>query len=298
MKIIKSLNTKQIIIYMNILFRAKGRLGNALFRYLGCTIFSLKYNLPYVTQPVNIIHKNDISGNITDYIFKLPWDDMLFDQFIEFDKKGEYPPLPNSIHIEFVGFYQHDTIYKKYKNEILEYIRINKEKHYVITDGVNAGDGNKEKFYLKDIIDTPFNFSKFYDFVLHIRLGDKVDYGITLSIEAIKNFIKTIEIPSNSCIVVNTPKNEYENNFLDEIVEYIHSTKKVKIKIESNSIITDFHIMKNAKTLACSVSTISWCAAYFSKRIKKCYMPDYTKEINPFGKCKKPIDNTELYDYN
>ena len=96
MKIIKSLNTKQIIIYMNILFCAKGRLGNALFRYLGCTIFSLKYNLPYVTQPVTSINRRDISGNITDYIFKLPWDDMLFDQFIEFDKKGEYPPLPKS----------------------------------------------------------------------------------------------------------------------------------------------------------------------------------------------------------
>ncbi len=30
--------------------------------------------------------------------------------------------------------------------------RKNKEKHFVFTDGVNAGDGNYEKFYLKDII--------------------------------------------------------------------------------------------------------------------------------------------------
>ncbi len=279
---------------MNILFCVKGRLGNALFRYLACTVFSLKYNLPYVTQPVTSINKRNISG---EYEYRIPWDDKLFDQFIEFDKKSEYPLLPNSIHIAFTGCYQHDPLYKKYKNEILKYIIKNKEEHYVITDGVNAGDGNQEKFYLKDIIDTPFNFNKFYDFVLHIRLGDKVDYGITLSIDAIKNLIKKLEISSNSCIVINRPKNENENNFLNEIVEYIHNTKKVKIKIESNSIITDFHIMKNAKTLVCSVSTISWCAAYFSKRIKKCYMPDYPKEINPYGKCKNPIDNTELYNY-
>ncbi len=282
---------------MNVLFCTKGRLGNALFRYLACTVFSLKYNLPYVTQPVTSINRRNISGNISEYVYRIPWDDKLFDQFIEFDKKSEYPPLPKSIHIKFTGFYQHDAIYKKYKNEILEYIRKNKKKHYVITDGVSAGDGNREKFYLKDIIDTPFDFDKFYDFALHIRLGDMVAIGTTLSIDALKNLIKKIEIPSNSCIVINRPKNKYENTFLNEIVEYIHNTKKVKIKIESNSIITDFHIMKNAKTLVCSVSTISWCAAYFSKRIKRCYMPDYPKEINPYGKCKNPIDNTELYNY-
>ena len=41
MKIIKNLNTKQIIIYMNILFM-QGRLGNTLFRYLGCAIFFIE----------------------------------------------------------------------------------------------------------------------------------------------------------------------------------------------------------------------------------------------------------------
>ena len=196
----------------------------------------------------------------------------------------------------FNGYYQHDIIYRKYKKELLEYIEKNKE-HYVLTDGVNAGDGNRETFYLKDIVNTPKQFNKYYEFCLHIRLGDKVMLRQTLSIEAIKNLIKKIEIPSNSCIVVNTPKNEYENNFLNELIEYITKTKQIKINIESNNIITDFHIMKNAKILACSVSTISWCAAYFSKRIKKCYMPDYPKEVNGSGYCKKPIDNTELYNY-
>ncbi len=95
---------------MNVLFCTKGRLGNALFRYLACTVFSLKYNLPYITQPVTSINKDDISGNITEYIYILPFDDMLFDQFIEFDKKGEYPPLSKSIHIKFTGFYQHDAL--------------------------------------------------------------------------------------------------------------------------------------------------------------------------------------------
>ena len=104
---------------MNILFCVKGRLGNALFRYLACTVFSLKYNLPYVTQPVTSINKRNISG---EYVYRIPWDDKLFDQFIEFDKKSEYPPLPNSIHFAFTGFYQHDSIYKSFLKDINEFI--------------------------------------------------------------------------------------------------------------------------------------------------------------------------------
>ena len=282
---------------MYVLFYAKGRLGNALFRYLGCTIFSLKYNLKYVCDNVTNINRRDVSGNISEYQYLIPFNDHAFDQFIEFDKTGQYPPLPAAIHYGFCGFYQHDTIYKKYKNEILEYIRKNKKKHYVVTDGVNPGDGNNQKFYLADIIDTPFNFNKFYDFALHIRLGDQVKYKAAICIDDIKNIVDKINIPSNSCIVINKPKTDFEKDFLNNITKYINTKKNINIVIESNDIITDFHIMKNVKTLVCSISTISWCAAYFSNRIKKCYMPDYPREINTYGKCKTPIDNTELYNY-
>ena len=51
--------------------------------------------------------------------------------------------------------------------------------------------------------------------------------------------------------------------------------------------------MKEANTLICSMSTLSWCAAFFSDKIQKCYMPDYEIKVN--STCKKPIDNTELY---
>tara|TARA_B100000902_G_scaffold391200_1_gene441467 strand:+ start:3787 stop:4635 length:849 start_codon:yes stop_codon:yes gene_type:complete len=274
---------------MNAIFVIKGRLGNAIFRYLGCTIFAIKYNLKY--SPIGI---RSFGVSITDDIFN---------QFIKFDKLNKYPPLYDNItNYKFDGYYQHDDIYKKYKTEITEYINKYKNEHYVITDGINAGDGKYEKFYLKDIVNTPENFNKYYDFVLHIRLGDRVNNdlhsGTTLSIKGIKNLVKKISIPSNSCIVVNTPKSKYEKKFLSEVIEYINYTNKIEIKVESNDVITDFHIMKNSKTLVCSISTLSWCAAYFSKKIQKCYMPDYPKRVNEFGYCKKPIDNTELYDWH
>jgi len=266
---------------MSVVFQTKGRLGNALFRYFGCSLFCLKYNLKYKTH-----------GGYNSII-----KDNTFIDWIEKDKQNIIPNINTNLNYLFNGYYQHDFFYRKYKKELLEYMKKNKD-HYVLTDGINAGDGNIQKFYIKDIMNTPDNFNKYYEFALHIRLGDKVNHGITLTIDAIKNLLKKINIPNNSCIVVNKPKNDYEKNFINELVHYINNNKKFKINIENNNdILTDFHIMKNAETLVCSVSTISWCAALLSNKIKKCYMPDYPYKINTEGHCKKPIKNTELYDY-
>jgi hypothetical protein len=51
--------------------------------------------------------------------------------------------------------------------------------------------------------------------------------------------------------------------------------------------------MKESEILICSKSTLSWCSAFFSKTIIKCYLPDYNISNN--STCKYPIDNTELY---
>ena len=39
---------------MKFVFIAKGRLGNAIFRYMGCVIFCIKYNGEYTTTTSNI----------------------------------------------------------------------------------------------------------------------------------------------------------------------------------------------------------------------------------------------------
>ena len=55
--------------------------------------------------------------------------------------------------------------------------------------------------------------------------------------------------------------------------------------------------MKSAKEVVCSMSTLSWIAAYFSKTIHTCYIPNYNFEES--RKCqtfKYPLKNTILYD--
>ena len=56
---------------------------------------------------------------------------------------------------------------------------------------------------------------------------------------------------------------------------------------------TDYYIMKEAELLICSKSTLSWCAAFFSDKINKCFIPDY--DITPNSTFKRPIENTEMY---
>jgi hypothetical protein len=83
---------------MKFVFIAKGRLGNAIFRYMGCTIFCIKYNGEYTTKTNNI-----------NYII----DDKLFSEIIKTNislQDGNYL---------LSDFYQHDTIYKNIKHKLL-----------------------------------------------------------------------------------------------------------------------------------------------------------------------------------
>jgi len=264
---------------MSVCFQIKGRLGNALFRYLGCSLFCIKYEFKF-----NINRNTNNSFNDDDFI-----------KFIRDDTENKNI-TPQKTKYLFDGYYQHDMIYRKYKEKLFEYMKRNPE-HFILTDGINAGDRRHEKFYIKDILNTPSTFNKFYDLVIHIRLGDKINTNHTLKQQSIKDLIKKLTIPINSCIVVETLKNEYERNFIEKLKIYIKKLHGLDIKIESNDILTDYYIMKNAKILICSVSTISWFAAFISDKIEKCYMPDYPQHINSVGYCKYPIENTELYPY-
>tara|TARA_Y100000389_G_scaffold202084_1_gene246486 strand:+ start:999 stop:1790 length:792 start_codon:yes stop_codon:yes gene_type:complete len=261
---------------MNFIFIAKGRLGNAIFRYMGCLVMCIKYNGKYST----II--NNINYRINDKIFL----DLI---------SNENSKIADGNYL-MTDYYQHDTIYKNYKKLIIDFI--NENNHIVVTDGIKAGDGNKQIFNMKDIITTPKNFDKIYDIVFHIRLGDKVNSNHTISLERILNLINNFKDISYSkiCILCDECKSDYEENFINSVKNRLNLKFKKNVIFESNDILTDFYIMSNCKILVCSVSTLSWVAAFFSKTIEKCYMPNHnTKITNEFCTCYYPIDNTELY---
>jgi len=188
-------------------------------------------------------------------------------------------------------YYQHDKIYKLFKQQIVNFIKKN-PTHYVLTDGVAAGDNNNEKFYMKDILITPTSFNKRYKNVLHIRLEDFVKHNLYLKVERICALLDKNILTDNICIVCKKPTTEFENQYIHQLIQHAKN-KNLNVLLEHNDTITDFYIMKEAEVLICSKSTLSWCAAFFSDKIQKCYLPDYTE--TPNSTCKAPIDNTELY---
>jgi hypothetical protein len=261
---------------MRFVFQVNGRLGNAIFRYMACSVLCIKYKGEYSTSihNINLILNNNIFNEI--FLNRLTL------------QEGNY--LLNE-------WYQHDTIYKKYKSQIIDFI--NKNNHIVITDGITAGDGKRQEFLMKTIINIPINFNKIYDMVFHIRLGDKVNINLTISLEKILNLIQNIQYGEYNSIAIVCDKCEtqYEKTFIKTVMEKLHTKFNKNIILESNDILTDFYIMSSCKILVCSVSTLSWCAAFFSKTIEKCYMPKHNTSItNPHCNCYYPIDNTELYD--
>lgn len=256
---------------MKINFTVKGRLGNAIFRYLASTILCIYYNCEYV---VNNIQNN----NCSDELFCL----------ITNNKDKNF----GIISFNMTEYYQHDSIYKNNKKQIFDFINKHPD-HYVLTDGINAGDGRNEKFYMINILNTPNSFTKKYKNVLHVRLEDFVSLNLFLPNERIINLLKNDIIKEELCIVCKKLETEFEHKYILNIVEYLKN-KNINVIIESNDVLTDYYIMKEAELLICSKSTLSWCAAFFSENIQQCYLPDYDIQPNIMT-CKSPIDNTILY---
>jgi hypothetical protein len=256
---------------MEVNFIILGRLGNAIYRYMAAVIVCIIYNGTYF---VNNNQREILSDNNFSEIF-------LNNKKVNINSVNMY------------GYYQHDTIYKNNKNQIIDFIKKNPD-HYILTDGINAGDGNNEKFYMINILNTPSSFTKRYKNVLHVRLEDFVMHNLYIKKERIIELLQKIDIDDNKiCIVCKKPETEFEKTYILNIEEFFKN-KNINVIIESNDVLTDYYIMKEAEVLICSKSTLSWCAAFFSDKIQQCYLPDY--EIQPnIMTCKSPIDNTILY---
>ena len=265
---------------MNIIFCTRGRLGNAIFRYLAASVMCIQFDGTYYTQYDNIPTNSFQTITYNDDDFNNISAKLLLDTNID---------IQHNLIME--SFYQHDAIYKKYKKQIFDFIR-NNPQHYVVTDGILSGDNNCQRFLMKDILDSPANFSKKYKNVLHIRLEDFVSIDLVIKPDRIISLFDNNIYIHDICIVCKEPTTQFEYSHLDVIQKYLQS-KDITVFIEHNDILTDYNIMKSAEMLICSNSTLSWCAAFFSISIQKCYLPDYTNSSN--STCKYPIDNTELY---
>jgi len=252
----------------------KGRLGNALFRYFAIVLL-LRYNTHLTYGGINI-HRQKVML-LGDNLYK----DIISNNCFELTN------IDNNL--LFNGYYQLQEI-ANYRDKLKLFLQDNQE--HIIYNYPH------EEFKIGDIINKPVNLSR-YDIVLHIRLEDFVNNQEFINCECIINLLNNLTTDfftnNNTAIVLNKPKTSFELNYIEQIKTWF-DTNNISINIESNDILTDFHIMKEAKKLICSNSTISWCAALLSDNIDICYMPDYKiRTDRTHQTLKYPIKNTVLY---
>jgi len=279
------------------IFNHSGRFGNAVFRYMAYVVLqkgsnNFKYIIDTDFSKLKNINTHDETVAKTTTVIN---EDNFFD-FINTENPDNpnVSKLPTNTNISLHGYFQYDKIYLQNKSYILNFIEQHKNEHLVRTDN--------ETYLTKHIIDDMLlEPSKRYENVIHIRLGDfngrpdfiETEYMLQL-------FDKTKEIfYKKTAIVIETPTSDVDIKYLNTILEWFIQNNMPIPVVESNDMLTDYNIMKQAKVIISSMSTLCWAAAYFSKSLEKIYMPNYNFfeiEDRKNGYFKTPIENTILYD--
>jgi len=255
----------------------QGRYGNAIFRYLASSLFCILYN---GTRTYN---QDECNSNISDTDFNIWFEKVL---------SGELPVINTSKNYVFYGYFQHDAIFLKYKKLLIDHIKQN-PGDLLITDGYKPGGSGIYHYAITSYNSIGLLVANTYipkhDVVVHLRLEDFVFVNQALHPKCIADVLETMK-DQEICFVVNKPTTSFEHKYIEFFKNRFH------IVCESNDPVTDYHIMKNAKTLVCSRSTMCWAASFFSDSLETVYFPNYIHPNHPHETFKRPIENTIPYD--
>ena len=95
-----------------------GRFGNKIFQLLGSILYS-------------IIYKCEITNNnLSNYYHQIITDDIFIHWANEIIKNNSLVQFPSNI-FEFNGFYQHDTIFNKFKKELIAFLLAHPESELI-----------------------------------------------------------------------------------------------------------------------------------------------------------------------
>jgi glycosyl transferase family 25 len=289
------------------IFNQSGRFGNAIFRYMAYVMLQKDTtNFKYI---LDTDFSNICDTNVETCIKPKPTitinEDNFFD-FINTENLDNNPDnhdnldnpnvskLPDNTNVSLQGYFQYDKIYLQNKDYILDFIEQHKNEHLVRTDN----ETYLTKYIIDDMLLEP---AKIYENVIHIRLGDFNGRPDFIETEYMLQLFATIKdiFYKKTAIVIETPTSDVDINYLNTILVWFKENSIPIPVIESNDMLTDYNIIKQAKTVISSMSTLCWAAAYFSKSLEKIYMPNYNFfdiEDRKNGYFKTPIENTILYN--
>ena len=321
----------------HIVFIPSGRLGNAFFRYMACAIINIHNpTMTYILKkdfPVssssdteydyyagldyegNDTYKNDSSAvgynTLGFYKHTIDLENLTSNLYINktnghglYVKKNltlsdetflkQYHKKMKYFNVFVDGFFHYDHIYLKYKTQLLHYMKEHQEAHYIQTD-------NNQFFLIRELLEElPLPNEKIYDIVIHLRLSDFKGRQDFIEVEYYLKLFETLDFNGKKiCLLYEPLQNKEDILFIDEIKDWFQKNCTEPLYCESNSLMVDFNIMKQCKTLICSMSTLAWSAAYLSQQLQHCYMPNYnfyTIPYRKYGFFHKPIENTTFYE--
>lgn len=264
---------------MKVIEIPNGRLGNGIFRYLAAVLLQIKYGAQRIYNQSECYKTQTVVINDDNYV-----------QLLSSIEKNR--TLFENITIMLNGYFQFD-MYSASKDKILKFLREHPN------DIIYGTDLNRRLIQnrVEELIHSPEDLRK-YDIVIHVRLEDFMTTDNMIHPKTLVKVINEIASENNTprtpvaAIVCNKITTEIEKKY----IQYIYDHSKLSLFFESNDVITDFHIMKHARILVCSLSTLSWCAALLSENIQKVYVPK--NKSCGHQTFLRPIENTILYENN
>lgn len=217
-------------------FLPKGRGGNQLFIYFASRIYAEihKFNLiGAIETPLIRVKPNRVYGKILEKYTSYTIQDE--DYLPELQEYNYYGPGEYT----FSGYHQVDEYFVKYKDLVLSFI--------------------------DEVIEPiPGRIS------LHVRLGDYYCPGgrhLIINPDYYMHALKQIERVKDLeiCIIVDTPKYNWERVYLDKLMKKLKKSGIADIKTISGSPRSDFIFIAQSERIIASNSTFCYWAAFFSK---------------------------------
>jgi hypothetical protein len=245
----------------------RGRFGNICFQALASILLKIITGAEIVLDPKLLEEEHKII------------DDDLFLSWINSDFEYSVKNLDKNCDYKLYGYFQHDSLYKKYMKEILDYIKNNLEEVIYKSDDTI--------YYLKDIIHSPKGDYSQYNTVVHLRIADYIDYDLIIDPRSLDNILEKCEKPI--LFVHEEPKSELEKAYIKYFDKYSGNNY-------INNMLESYSILRTARNIVGINSTFSFLAILFNSSYDKVYVPiNKNKDIH-VTLCGP--SNCEIYDYN
>lgn len=233
-------------------YECGGRLGNCVFPYVLCILYQHMYGHRYVNHP----QPNELRITDKEYLHY-------------FSTKGPELVLPNiQANLVFTGYFQHDIYLKYLKQTLIDFVTRN--PHQILTTGWK--ESIPAEILIKDYL-PEINLTE-EDVVIHLRLEDKLSDTIEENsalfvihpddYEGVLSKLKYKQI----YWVMNKPKEPLEHKYIAYLQKRWGGVFQVRTLEE------DMCLLRKAKNLVCSRSTLSWICSAFSTGEQIVHMPE------------------------